>query len=239
MTNRITDYDYALKKRFQHKLLIGAICVVTIYICITLVLRFIIFPVLTESDSMNPAINEKECIFISPLASPTSIFFSENSINRGDVVYISREEIVNKSKIKNIMDSIVGFFTLQRVFPFNTKDTQHDYLRRVIGIPGDTIYVKDYQVYVKTKDSQHFLTEFEIIKDSYETISKNLDDNIDINLGVPGNVTEIKLKENEYYLLCDNRIEGIDSRLWGPIYKKQIKGKGILRYFPFNKFGKI
>lgn len=239
MTNRITDYDYALKKRFQHKILVGAISIVSIYICITLVLRFIIFPVLNESDSMNPALDDKQCIFITPLASPSSLFFSEKSLKRGDIVYISREETVNKSKIKNIMDSIVGFFTLQRVFPFNTKDTQHDYLRRIIGLPGDTIYVKDYQVYVKTKNSQHFLTEFEIVKKSYETISKNLNDNIDINLGSPGNVMEIELKENEYYLLCDNRIEGIDSRLWGPINQKQIKGKGILRYFPFNKFGKL
>lgn len=60
--------------------------------------------------------------------------------------------------------------------------------------------------------------------------------------GVPGEKVktsgkEITLKENEYYVLGDNRGASSDSRIWGPVTKNFIVGRAIVRLWPFNKLG--
>lgn len=60
--------------------------------------------------------------------------------------------------------------------------------------------------------------------------------------GVPGekintNGKEITLKENEYYVLGDNRGASSDSRIWGPVTKNFIVGRALVRLWPFNKLG--
>ncbi|NLM01231.1 MAG: signal peptidase I [Treponema sp.] len=228
MRNKITDFDYSLKRRYQRQVLTGVFYVILLYIILALLLKFIIFPVYSISDSMFPTIEKGNCIFFTPLK-------VEKNIKAGDIVYVSKSNIPKANIWKRAVDSVVSFVTLQKVFPFKTKNVEQCFLRRVIGTPGDTAYVKDYMVYIKSKDSSHFLTEHEIIQSSYETITKNQAENIDVDLGTPGNVSEIVLGEDEYFLLCDNRIEGIDSRLWGVVSKKQIKGCAFLRYFPFKQ----
>ena len=49
----------------------------------------------------------------------------------------------------------------------------------------------------------------------------------------------ITLKSDEYFILGDNRLISKDSRYFGPIKEKEIKGKVVFRIFPFSKFGKI
>ena len=48
---------------------------------------------------------------------------------------------------------------------------------------------------------------------------------------------KVKLSKNEYFVLGDNREDSMDSRYYGPINKKNIKGSTKLILFPFNKFG--
>jgi len=48
---------------------------------------------------------------------------------------------------------------------------------------------------------------------------------------------EIKLKDNEYFVMGDNRGASSDSRIWGPVPKKLIVGRSIVRLWPFNKIG--
>lgn len=235
MSNRIHDYDYALKLRFQHKLLIAFIYILIIYILISLILKFLVFPVIVKSDSMSPQLQKSDCVFVTPITTASSNN-GQKFIKRGDIVYVC-ENVTKSSSIKRFVDSVVGFVTLQKIFPFNTRTNHKSTLRRVIALPGDTVYIKDYNAYIKLKDSSHFLTEFEVIDTEYELISKF--DNIDQNLGSPGVLQEIVLQKDEYFLLCDNRIEGIDSRIWGPVNIKRINGAAILRYFPFNKFGSL
>ena len=58
----------------------------------------------------------------------------------------------------------------------------------------------------------------------------------DSSIGVAGSFDEITLKENEYFVLSDMRISSDDSRLWGAITNKNIKGKILFSYFPVSKF---
>ncbi len=234
MYNNIHDYDYALKRSFYHKIVAGIFYVIGIFVIINLLLKFVLFPVVINSDSMNPFFETKDCIFISPVYSKNAQY------KRGDILFVSEELPEKHSFFKRVVDSVVGFVSFQNYFPFETKSKDFSYVRRLIGLPGDTLYVENYVVKIKEPGSSHFLTEFELINYNYEIISKSdTTDKIDKTLGTPGNTEEITLKENEYFLLSDNRIECIDSRIWGPVLQKQIHGKVVLRYFPFNRFGKV
>ena len=89
-------------------------------------------------------------------------------------------------------------------------------IKRVIGMPGDTVAIKDGEIYIKKKK----------IDDKYA-------------YGMTSDYDRITLKSDEYFILGDNRLISKDSRYFGPIKEKEIKGKVIFRIFPFSKFGKI
>ena len=110
--------------------------------------------------------------------------------------------------------------------------THSSLIRRVIGLPGDTVYVKNCVVYVKPADSSHFLTEFEVSQKKYDIISTNSNNE---NIDLLKDSKEITLGNDEYFVMSDNRVSSIDSRLWGAIKSDQIQGKVLLRYFPLNK----
>jgi len=48
---------------------------------------------------------------------------------------------------------------------------------------------------------------------------------------------DIRLKDDEYFVMGDNRGASSDSRIWGPVPKKLIVGRSIVRLWPFNKIG--
>jgi signal peptidase I len=234
MYNNIHDYDYALKRSFYHKIVAGIFYVISIFIIINLLLKFILFPVIINSDSMNPGLENKDCVFITPLHSKNSFF------QRGDLVFVTEKRSEKLPFFRKFVDSVAGFISFQKYFPFETQSNDFSYVRRLIGLPGDTLYIDNYVVKIKESGSSHFLTEFELINFNYDIISKSeVSDKIDNTIGAPGNQEEITLGDKEYFLLSDNRIESIDSRIWGPVLQNQIQGKAFLRYFPFSRFGKL
>ena len=89
-------------------------------------------------------------------------------------------------------------------------------IKRVIGMPGDTVAIKDGEIYIND----------EKINDEYA-------------YGMTSDYDRITLKSDEYFILGDNRLISKDSRYFGPIKEKEIKGKVVFRIFPFSKFGKI
>ena len=87
-------------------------------------------------------------------------------------------------------------------------------IKRVIGLPGESIMYKDNKLYINGK----------VIEDNY---SKSETENFE----------NVILKDNEYFVMGDNREISKDSRVIGPVNIKNIKGKTNLVIFPFNKIG--
>ena len=87
-------------------------------------------------------------------------------------------------------------------------------IKRVIGLPGESVMYSDNKLYINGK----------AIEDNY---SKSETENFE----------NVILKENEYFVMGDNREVSKDSRVIGPVNIKNIKGKTNLVIFPFNKIG--
>ena len=93
-------------------------------------------------------------------------------------------------------------------------------VKRVIGLPGETIEYKDNNLYINGK---LYVEEF-IDKEKYPTEDFSIE-----SLGVT------KVPEGEYFVVGDNRPNSEDSRFYGFVPKKQIVGKVMLRIWPLNK----
>ncbi len=107
------------------------------------------------------------------------------------------------------------------VIIFKYSDTQ-DFIKRVIGLPGDTVMLKDGQLYLNNK----LLDESDYLADSVYT-----------NGGEYLKEGESKkVPAGEYFVCGDNRPHSSDSRVFGPIPEKDIKGKAWIVYFPFSEF---
>ena len=89
-------------------------------------------------------------------------------------------------------------------------------IKRVIGMPGDSVYAKDGIVYVNDKK----------IEEKYTSSDTN-------------DFAKVYLKKDEYFVMGDNRSVSMDSRTVGPIKKKKILGTTKFRFFPFTKFGNV
>jgi signal peptidase I len=103
------------------------------------------------------------------------------------------------------------------------KGTGCDFIKRILGLPGETIEVHDDGVWV---DGQKL--EEPYIPEEFETLAGAATKGQSITLGV-----------DEYFAVGDNRPYSSDSRAWGPITKNDIVGKAFLRYWPLNKSGLI
>jgi signal peptidase I len=95
--------------------------------------------------------------------------------------------------------------------------TEHgDIIKRVIGLPGETISIENSNIYINSRK----------IKDKYGS-------------GKTSDVKKIKLGKDEYFVLGDNRGNSMDSRYYGPFKINKIKGSTGFIIFPFSKFGKV
>lgn len=232
MNRQLYEYSFTLRKQIKSRNIRIFLAFVSAIIFITLVTHLLVYPIRQNSDSMGPDIPEKSLILATPIVS---------SINRGDVVVLKQDAEISKNFFLRLSNSFVSFFTGKQVSLIKNDNYPGsvEKIRRVIALPGDTIFMKDYKLYVKPAGEKHFLTEFELSKNIYNiTFCKSVID-WDDTIGVSGNFDEFQLKDDEYFVLGDNRFSCSDSRIWGPLSSDNIKGKVILCYWPFSKFNSL
>lgn len=100
-----------------------------------------------------------------------------------------------------------------------------DYIKRIIGLPGDRVKVAGGKFYINGEQLDESLY---------------LDESVVTNPGsFTENEREITLGENQYFVSGDNRPGSSDSRYWGPIDQAAIVGKAFFSYWPVATFGII
>jgi len=105
------------------------------------------------------------------------------------------------------------------------QDTEKDYIKRVIGVPGDRVLIKNGSVYLNGKK----LDEISYIKPDIQT-----------NAGAfLKESQEITVTDENYFVLGDNRFYSSDSREWGFVPRKNIIGESFFAYWPLGSMGLI
>lgn len=93
------------------------------------------------------------------------------------------------------------------------------FIKRIIGLPGEEVKIEGGRIIIAGTDLGRAILKEEYIPDGVDTIPDSI----------------IKLKDDEYFVLGDNRQRSSDSRAWGPLPKYNITGKAFLRLWPLSK----
>lgn len=110
------------------------------------------------------------------------------------------------------------------VFKYPENPSQK-FIKRVVGLPGEVVEIKENKVSIYNKDKSRVLDESEYLSSSVNTV---------------GNAT-FELRENEYFVLGDNRDFSYDSRKFGVVPEDNIIGRFLFRVWgesPLTKFEK-
>lgn len=154
-----------------------------------LLLVFVAQPVVVEGTSMLPQLHDGERLIVNKL-----IYYRLKNVSWG---HIERGDIV--------------------VFWY-PNDPDKSYVKRIIGLPGDTVEIRNGTVYVNDEEMH--------------------EDYIDANFNKSGaNHRREKVKEHYYFVMGDNRDNSSDSRYWGLVPEKYIYGKVFFRYWMPSNMG--
>jgi signal peptidase I len=103
-----------------------------------------------------------------------------------------------------------------------------DYIKRVIGLPGETIELKEKRIYINGK----------MIEEPYVHFLEPPGSSSDLHEVTPFDVRErygpVTVPPNQYFVMGDNRDNSQDSRYWGFLRRDYIKGKALVIYWSYE-----
>lgn len=100
------------------------------------------------------------------------------------------------------------------------RDPKQFYIKRIIGLPGEKVEIKDGEVIIHNQENPNGLS----LNEEYTRIPDS----------TVGN-RSWQLKNDEFFVMGDNRLASSDSRSWGPLQDKFIVGRVFIRAFPFDR----
>ena len=139
------------------------------------------------SSSMEPTLEINDRLIIEKIS------YLLRSPQRGDVVVFSPTETLREQKFKDA------------------------FIKRVIGLPGDTVEVKGGTVYVNDRPLRE----------------KYIEEAPEYKYG------PVTVPEDKYLVLGDNRNNSYDSHYWGFVPRKNLIGRAVIRFWPPNRVGGI
>lgn len=166
----------------------------TALILALLIKTFIIEAYKIPSSSMLDTLQINDRIFVSKFT------YQMRPVNVGDIVVFKTQDI-----------------------PGLDSENKPYYIKRVVGLPGDMLEIRDYHIYRNGKllDSPEFFMDNE-----YYPLRGN-------------SATQFKVPPDKIYVFGDNSGNSWDSRAWGGVPLENVMGKAIFRYWPPSRIGLI
>lgn len=196
------------------------LCILLALIIALLTRYYIITATVIKQSSMYPTLKENQRIIISRTKRITKsqyqagdiiTFEAPSKIKQGAEVDVSNPVAIYNYEPQGLMNKLVYY-----VLEIN----KISYIKRVIGIAGDRVQIKDGKVYVNGEElKEEYLPEGTTTKTVY--------------------YNDVIVPEGCVYVMGDNRDQSMDSRTFGCIPLEKVEGKVILRYWPLNAFGGV
>lgn len=199
-----------------------AFCIVIALVIAILFRYYVGTPTIVKQPSMFPTLKEDQRLWLNRWGRTT-----KKLPEKGDIVTFEAPTTtvlslgeVEKYPVARYEDEISG--SLKKFSFYILEISKTSYIKRVIGLPGDHIVIRDGKVYVND----------EVLSESY------LQPGVATDNG-KGYCTNIVVPEKSIFVMGDNRSQSTDSRCFGCIPLEKIESKVWIRIWPFNKFGKI
>jgi signal peptidase I len=98
------------------------------------------------------------------------------------------------------------------------EDPTKDFIKRVVGIPGDTVAIRQGMLYLNGSEVDAPYTRFEVPPSDRSTSPRD-------------SLEPLKLQPGQYFMMGDNRDRSYDSRFWGPATRDAIEGRAMFIYW--------
>ena len=197
-------------------------CIVIAIVLALLVRYYVGTPTIVKQTSMYPTFKQNDRLILNRLYRTC-----KTVPQRGDIItfeapsvsYLNGESADLKNPVA-IYDTPDGIFS--KFMYYVVEFDKISYIKRVIGLPGEHVQIKDGKVYINGEELEE-----EYLSDEVVTEAEG------------GQFIDIIVPENTVFTMGDNRSHSSDSRRFGCIPYEKIEGKVVFRFWPFNSFGTI
>ena len=210
------------KKSIAREILEWIICIAVAFVLAIFIKYFIFTPTLVQMSSMYPTIFNNERVFVNRLVRTFKM-----ELNHGDIVTFEAPSYTSET-VENVINGNIKAEYYEREglewFTYNVLEIgKISYIKRIIGLPGDTIKIEDGKVYLNG-----ILLDEDYLPDGTETyIREN------------GIKSEFTVPEGYVFAMGDNRTGSQDCRAFGCVPIEKIEGRVVIRIWPLTKFGAI
>ncbi|MGB7415893.1 MAG: signal peptidase I [Thermosynechococcaceae cyanobacterium] len=149
----------------------------------------------------------------------------EPELQINDLLWIDRASYMTSKPVRGDIIVFEPTTTLQE------QGFTDAFIKRIVGLPGETIAFKDGQVYINNSP----------LPEAYVSDNSPTDVEICEEAGSPPSPFKVptEIPPDSYFTLGDNRLNSYDSRCWGFVTKADIIGRAVYRYLPSERTGGI
>lgn len=157
-----------------------------------------------------------------------SRFFILRQPRRGDIIVFSfpgNKEKEECSSLSNNIESRMKNVWNNKNLSYLFRDDCRDFIKRVIGVGGDKLEIKDKTVYINGNPLVESYTEYKDKRIEEATLEPR------------DNFGPVTVPRGNFFVMGDNRDHSYDSRFWGYVDMEEIKGKAFIIYWSWNTKG--
>ena len=223
MKEKLEDNQISRNKKIVKEIGGWIICIVIAVILALLIKYFILTPTVVKQESMYPTLEENQRLILNRLGRTF-----KQMPKRGDIITFEAPTVTYRTEEDTDISNPVAIYedeekNIFEGFSYNVLEIgKTSYIKRVIGLPGDHVQIKNGKVYINEEELEEDYLQPGIITDDAEGI-----------------FYDIIVPENTVFAMGDNRNSSVDCRAFGCIPLERIEGKVLIRFWPLNEFGKI
>lgn len=210
------------KKQILKEIFNWIVCIVIAIILALLIKYFLLTPTIVKQSSMFPTLKENQRLILSRVGRTF-----KQMPERGDIITFEAPSETHRTKDDTDLSNPVAIFTdtsnMSIIEKFNyyvLETTKTSYIKRVIGLPGEHVQIKEGKVFINGEELQEDYLQPGIVTDDLEGI-----------------FTDIVVPQDTVFAMGDNRNSSVDCRSFGCIPLDKIEGEVKLRFWPLNQFG--